>query len=98
MHSSSMGRVMSVSASLTDGKVLYVIELWLTALECVRASAHAISCASDLAHNLTLHLANAFRIYIYFFVQRPKGILPAYEGILLIEGCTTETSSASRTR
>jgi len=60
-HSSNMGRVKSVSASLTDRKVLCAIELWLTALECVRADAHAISCASDLAHNLTLHLANAFR-------------------------------------
>jgi len=63
-----------------------------------RASALDLDLAHDLASDLTNYLARAFSIYIYIFlfVQRPKGILPTYEGILLIKERTTETPSTSR--
>lgn len=53
----------------------------------LKALIDRLDLARDLANNLTLHLANAFKIYIYIllFVQRPKGLLPTYEGILLIK-------------
>ena len=67
------------------------------------AFALALASTSHLAapsHSHAIYLARAFSIYIYIyiflFVQRPKGMLPTYEGILLIKERTTETPSTSR--
>ena len=63
-----------------------------------RALGLTLAYASALKRYLTYYLANTFKIYIYIFlfVQRPKGMLPAYEGILLIKERTTEIPSTSR--
>jgi energy-coupling factor transporter ATP-binding protein EcfA2 len=68
----------------------------------VRAHIRARDLANNLAFYLALHrnldlaFKNALTIYflIFFFLRRPKGMLPVYEGILLIKERTIEKTIA----